>query len=294
MSFLTKLFVILSTLLSFAFIAIAGMLLAKQEEFKTRYAAEKVEREREVWLQERMRNYLASLQERKRIELHKRREQLLIASEARARATQAKNNAVKVHEEVTKALDGFDNFTNRFDGIVREYRSTLDGLIQKTQNLARRRDSLSDLKSELWLHLAQSQAEVGRLREHLNVLDYKLYVLRQTNEEKRQLIRLYMEADPTLMIPGFGSELLPYGEIVAVDQQMGVVVINQGHNSRVELNMVFTVTRGNEFVGNIEITDVYDNRSTGRIIQRTLNRPLQPGDKVRPRASFSSAISRDN
>lgn len=290
MSFITKLFVILSTLVSFAFVAIAGMLLASQEAYKTRYAAELVERQRDEWLQDRLRNYLAAIQERKRVEIQKRREALLIASERLTRNTLAKNNAVKVHEKVTQALNGFDNFTSRFDRIKDDYSSTLTGLIQKTKDLASRRDDLSARKAELWMHLTQAQAEVARLREHLNVLDYKLFVLRQNNMEKRQEIKLFLEADPTLTVPGFRGGVEPdNGEIVAVDQQYGVVIIDKGHNEHVEPHMIFTVTDGNEYVGQIEITEVYQFRSAGRILPNTLAKSLQPGNSVRPRAVYGSA-----
>ncbi|MGE3854636.1 MAG: hypothetical protein AB7K09_23085 [Planctomycetota bacterium] len=292
MSFVTKLFVILSLLLSMAFLVVAGALVAKQENFKHRYAAEAVERQRDDQLQDRLRNRLASAQERRRREIRQMREKILLAKEKVVRARHSLVFASIAEQRVAEAMNSFSDIAKDFGPIMDSYQATLDNLIQKGRALAERRNEMTRLRSEMWVHLAQAQAEVGRLREHLNVLDYKLYVLRMSNFEKRQTISLYMEIDPGLAQPGLGETMKGNGEVVVVDAEHNTVVINLGHNEDIQPHAVFTITRNGEYVAQVEITQVFEMRSSGYILQQTQSRAVLPGDSVRPRAVFGASVPR--
>ena len=292
MSFVTKLFVILSLLLSMAFLVIAGALVAKQENFKHRYAAEAVERQRDDQLQDRLRNRLASAQERRRREIRQMREKILLSKETVVRSRHALVFASIAEQRVAEAMNSFTGIAGDFGPIMDSYRDTLQNLIDKGRALAERRNEMTRMRSEMWVHLAQAQAEVGRLREHLNVLDYKLYVLRQSNMEKRQTISLYMEVDPTLAQPGLGAEMGDTAEVVVVDAEHNTIVISKGYNENIQPHAIFTIIRNGEYVAQVEITQVYEMRSAGQILPQTQKRAVKPGDTVRPRAVFGASVPR--
>ncbi len=286
MSFLTKLFLLLSILTGLCFVVVAGALVAKQENFEARYAKELIERKRDERLQELQRHHLAALKDSNRRQVLHERTRTLVATGAAQVATSEQQRVEDALEEVTAAVRRF-NHDFGFDDVTRSYETSLGSLVDNVNSLAERRNEVVADKATLQTHLTNAEVEIGRLRESLNVLDYNFYELRRSNQEFREVVRLYLEADDTLSARGFGGPTRPSGRIDAVDADLATVVINVGANEEVQPNQVFSVIsqRSGEFVAEIEVTDVFEMSSTARINTRTQRGAINVDDMVRPRAT---------
>jgi hypothetical protein len=73
--------------------------------------------------------------------------------------------------------------------------------------------------------------------------------------------------------------------IKAVDSSEGLVVLVAGRDDGLELGRELTVTRGDSFVGKIQVIKVYPNLSAARIVSGRDGLAIQPGDTAdtRPR-----------
>ena len=78
MSLITRIFIILTAIMAVVFMIIAGSLLAKQNNFKVRASAERINRIHEEEIAERLRSRYNSLLERKWKTILKSRENILL------------------------------------------------------------------------------------------------------------------------------------------------------------------------------------------------------------------------
>ncbi len=288
MSLVTKIFIVLTAIAGVIFLLMAGSLIAKQEQFKVRLAAERINRVHEELIQDRFQNRFAALLERKRRSIFKSREYILIQNavntNVKAKAENAQEGADRVKREVVR----FDSIRNNFETVIKEYTTMLTNIMDQVEELAKRRNEVINRRNSLWTNLASIEAKVGHKRETINLLDYNLYRISHNNREKRQLIEIYREIDPSIYIPGMEGTLLPTGgEIISYDEEHLIVVINHGYNSNVEKHQIFTVTRSDKYIAQIEIFNVSPNRAAGRVLPRTMKEPIRVGDSVRPRAVFA-------
>lgn len=286
MSFVTKLFIVLSIFTSLVFVLVAGTMVAKQENYKQRLASERVELEKEKISRDLLADHLAALQEEKRRMIHKEREHLLQIQAHRLRAQSTAGLTGDLATQVDGQIKRFESVTEEFAAIIAAYRGTLDDLVARARTLANRKNEIMARKSELWLNVAEVTAEVGRMREDLNVLDYQLYHMNLVNQQKRQQISLYREILGAAQVDTWGPDR-PFGEVMAIDERLGgVVIINVGRNEGVQLHQIFTVVRGEQFCARIEIVNVYDQRAAGLVIRETVTRDIRVGDTVKPPAVF--------
>ncbi len=70
------------------------------------------------------------------------------------------------------------------------------------------------------------------------------------------------------------------GVIDAVSNEENIVVISVGKDQKVEHGHVFAVRRGGDYIGKIEVTDVYQDLSGARVIYTKENTNIQVGDTI--------------
>ena len=73
------------------------------------------------------------------------------------------------------------------------------------------------------------------------------------------------------------------GQILSVDNSANVAIISLGAEDGVRPGFRYTVSRGNQYVTMIEITDVQAKQSAGRSIKTLQKADIQRGDRVMSR-----------
>jgi len=73
------------------------------------------------------------------------------------------------------------------------------------------------------------------------------------------------------------------GEVVSFDAATGVVVLSLGAGTGVRQGYRLTISRGNRYVGVVEVDGVETDRSRGRMVEPLQKHEPQPGDRVQLR-----------
>lgn len=285
MSLITKIFIVLTVIMAVVFLFIAGTVLAKQENFKVRAYAEKINRYHEEEIADRLRARYDALSERKLKEILKSRENILYANTLVAQSEAKYAIAKKATEDVTASINRFAEVRSKFDKVVDDYSSMFENIMNSVTQISENRNKTVEMRSSLWKNLTSIEAKVGHLREEINLLDYNLYRLRKNNRDKRQTLEIYREIDPDNFIPGLESAPnLKNAQVISYDKDNGLVEINHGYSSNVERHQVFSIVRDGGLVAKIEITNVQADSSVGRIIAGTIIKDVKLGDAVKPAA----------
>lgn len=66
----------------------------------------------------------------------------------------------------------------------------------------------------------------------------------------------------TFIPDGFTEEIILNGKILAVNKEFDFVIMNLGEEDEVKTGMVFTVYRGNKFIGKIAVEEIYPEMSS--------------------------------
>ncbi len=70
------------------------------------------------------------------------------------------------------------------------------------------------------------------------------------------------------------------GKVLAVDNGMGLVVVSLGEEDGVKNGYEYIVSRGNQYVATIKITDVQAKKSTGLVVNGMQKQPISANDTV--------------
>ncbi len=285
MSLITRIFIILTAIMAVVFMIIAGSLLAKQNNFKVRASAERINRIHEEEIAERLRSRYNSLLERKWKTILKSRENILYINAVNAQLEAKYSVAKKATEDVDISIDRFADIRSQFDKVVEDYSAMQENIMSTVTQVSENRNKIVEKRSNLWRNLTSIEAKVGHLREEINLFDYNLYRLRKNNRAKRQILEIYREIDPDSYIPGLESApMLKNAQVISYDPDKGLVEINHGYSSNVEKHQIFTLSRNGEFIAKIEIVNIQADSAVGRILEGTTMRQVKLGDSVKPAA----------
>lgn len=149
-----------------------------------------------------------------------------------------------------------------------EYRKQRDGLENRNIDLEQRNIDLNDRVNEL-------TTQITVLIEQRRQYEQQIHILRAENEKLAQRSQMSsssaaLEAPEGAAIPDVLA-LTPVarsairGRVLEVSG--GLVTVSVGSADGVKKNMVFVIHRGDQYVGDLKISDVDPNQSAGRLVQ---------------------------
>jgi hypothetical protein len=80
--------------------------------------------------------------------------------------------------------------------------------------------------------------------------------------------------------PGTAQPAITPGKVLAADNQMGLVVISLGEEDGVKAGFEYIVSRGNQYVASIKVTDVQAKQATAMVVKGMQKSPVQANDTV--------------
>lgn len=158
-----------------------------------------------------------------------------------------------------------------------EYRTQLADIERKNIELERRNIDLNDRVNEQIAQIDVLNEQKRQYEQQLNVLRGEAEKL--SNQSRRSITGLNTEnpagaAIGTALTPGGAAGIR--GSVVEVRDNL--VTISNGSADGVRKDMVFVVSRGSEYVGDLRITHTEPNQAAGRMVQSRVA-PMR-GDQV--------------
>ncbi len=287
MSAVTKVLVVLLSVLCVAFSMVAIQFVATSDNWKSLSEGYRVQAQ------------VANAGQRSLMASHAAE---LAASRDAIQASSDRVNDLAV--ELQSAKDGLARRDGELTQVVSEKRQA-DVVIQRLTNelsIAQKgRESVESQRGQLESRNIELERRNIDLNERVNELTTQVTVLtRQARQQAQQLAMLRNESKLTPVgggstgghgLSGSVQALSPHatphisGHVVAVDDKL--VTVSVGSSDRVDSGSVFVVFRGSEYIGDVEITDVEPNLSAGRLIRLGSARLPEVGDKVEDEYHFA-------
>jgi len=280
MSTVAKILVVVNLVLAGAFLASASNFLGQQENWKTKHDKTEARLEDQIRLTE------GKLKESK---------EQYNAIEVQARATNIDNERLKTEGSQFRSQN--DLIKQQFEQSASALERATIALEEAQKTIQAQREMVDGLQSErntnldaVRVALAAKEAAVRNLNEkaiqfetllagkqalesRIESLKQELNALRLTTQNAIAL--LPEGADVPLAQPGH------MGQILVVDGDLAVISL--GAEDGVKPGFKYMISRGGQYVGELQITDVEAKKSAGRAIRSTKALPLQRGDRVSTR-----------
>ena len=277
-STLTKILVVLLVVLAIAHSAVLLAYLSQQQSWKTLALGHR-DQVRTLRTQ-RESDKLANAQTQQRLRNEKEAlEDDLRASQSSRR--QAENDLVNVQLRLGKLTTDNDRFRQQLANLINSLTRAQMDRDRANTHLDRARNTANELKAEN----AQLERQVADLLKDVMVLDTEV---RRKKEEIAALQEDIRKASgratarvpvalPVRPAPLLARRPPINGKIVAVNLDAKIATVNIGRIAGVSQGTRFTVF-DDEYVGDLEITRVFRDRSLGTILMSA--RPVEVGDEV--------------
>lgn len=279
MSTVSKIFVVLTLLLSIGYCVAAAFLFAYSHDYRIKYEDEKAAHEESRKQKDRE---IANL--KSKVEGH---EKQIDALEAEGEKLKRDNDELKNDlDEKQRLYDDLD----RANKTLNETHETLMRMADDLKNhLKEEQENVTALKDKLAEAEEKNNAltnELAVLKDDKNKIEKKLLATRKEFHKNEETLKGYEDILAKLEASGINVRVIPvtaepvHGRVLAVDSETDIVVISVGANAHVTKGMKLSVYREDKFVGSISIISVFPDMSSARILREETQREVQPGDNV--------------
>jgi hypothetical protein len=202
----------------------------------------------------------------------------LAAAEARAQAAESANqNLVATNNSQGEALNRATAALEAQNNVISANNDTITGLQSERTTLVQSRDAEKDAR-------VKAEAVQAQLQRQLDdeVAGGKA-AMAQLGDANAKIQAL--EAEVEAYRAKYGQEgtvqpAMPPGKVLAVDNAVGLVVLSLGAEDGVKNGFEYIVSRGNQYVGTVKVTDAQAKKSTGMLVPGLQKSPVSAGDTV--------------
>lgn len=282
MNTVAKILIVVNLVLAGAFLASAGNFLGQMDHWKNKYELETAD-------------LLEQLDQKQILIDKERKEKADLITQSNAMDTQREAAVV----EATKARQQADLLKEAHNQASTQLTQATAAL-EKAQDTIKSNQQLIDAlqgeraKNSEALRVAQDAKEAAirnlaeKEQQFENLMAQKQALEAQLEDTKHQLRSAQLTAETAVSKAG-GAGDVPMdqpahdGQILAVDSGANVAIISLGAEDGVRPGYRYTVSRGSQYIGMIEITDVQAKQSAGRSIKSLQKVDIQRGDRVMSR-----------
>ena len=277
MSTMTKVFVVLTAVLSIMASVLFIASAAQWQNYKEAYASAQSERDAEHTLRKSLEATLAAslamkddiiaTKDRLLADAQNQKQELSDKhAELEAELNRARNEEVASEAARTRLRETLGVVTAELKGLQAQNKTLLSENIQYQTRISQLNTQLLDLTAQATI-----------LTEEVRNLKQKNYAYEQQLASSQTVTtvdtgKLSTEAPP--IVPSVTGDIL--GEITGVRDSYAQ--INIGETSGVVSGMTFMVHRGSTYLGEFEVTKVYPNEAGGRL--STVQGEIRPGDRI--------------
>ncbi|MCC7192453.1 MAG: hypothetical protein IT444_06675 [Phycisphaeraceae bacterium] len=285
MSVLTKVFVVLVTVLSILLVALFVPFVAKTENYKEQVRLAKTEAEgaRQTAAQRQTEiNTMQNKQTEAYVQLQSAKalvdQQVLALNDRLAQSEkeglEAKADLVKREADLTQLSAAAKLSTQLQEAMEAELRDRRTAMVSQQTRMIELQDRIEEITSQL------QAAERQRKRDAERLVDLETQLAETTKRLAQGGSAVAANTAGPTAPATFESSVTINGSVTKVDKVEGdsFAQINVGSAGGVEENMRFLVHRGDVYLGTLVITAVDTNAASGRMTLSTGD--IQAGDKV--------------
>lgn len=202
-------------------------------------------------------------------------------------ATASDDDAAERHKEtIITALGTLQDIAidvSNFTASIKAYREAMSSFARKSANLQDVYQDVVRQYESLAIEKMRMQIEADRLREDGRALDDAYIASQGTTNNLTETIRAIVSRNPWVVEIARNTGGYIEGKVEEVSNDTGVIAIDKGSrdNPPVRIGMQFSITRGAEFVGKLEIILVKEQYSVGRLVFPYEGAAIRSGDNVR-------------
>lgn len=284
MSALAKVFVIFVFILSLVFFGTSATLFKIRLDWKQAFKNLEADYSKSLDTLGKRINVLKDDSDKKAIEINRlkaRQDELALENK------KLQEDILTEKKNVKDAMVTADKANTLNETLTSTVKATAESLTAKETELAKqkteRESAVADAaqareqRDSIRLTLEQTQREL-----HVSRTEYQQLVDKYDTD--RLLLARYEEIYGTL--PGKPAPPID-GLVNAVDAGEKLVVLSVGRDDKVEAGYTFTVYRGDEYVGKVQVIKVYPNLAGARIIAMKDGLEIQRGDKASTRLGMN-------
>jgi hypothetical protein len=200
------------------------------------------------------------------------------AAEARAQATASENqNLVSANNSQGEALNRATAALEAQNNVITANDATIKGLQEERTTLVQSRDAEKDARVKAEAVQAQLQRQ---LDDEVAAHKAAMAQLGTANANIQQLEAELMAYRTKYGQEGTVQPPMPPGKVLAVDNAVGLVVLSLGAEDGVKNGFEYIVSRGNQYVATVKVTDAQAKKSTGMLVAGMQKSPVNAGDTV--------------
>ncbi len=282
MSNIAKIFIVINFVLSILFLGFAATLLSQKWDYRQMYLETSYRHElQKQRLEENLResaNRLKSLNE------------TIVEAKKTTKETKEENIRLsKENDELKRKNQEYSTTLASIGADIREINNRLDKKEDQITALESAKNEQQKIAEEAKKAKEEAQDEQQRMEIQLSNLngeladkEKQLQLAGKELLEARQIIRAVREAG--INIPSLFKKSKPLdGTIIAVSNEVPLVMISLGTDEGVEKGYQFTVYRGSQFIGQIVVEEVYKDMSAARVVKQMTVKSVQKGDSITTR-----------
>jgi hypothetical protein len=282
MNTVAKILIVVNLVLAGAFLASAGNFLGQMDHWKSKYEVETADlqdqlEQKEIVIQQKIKENANLITQSN--EMQAQREAAL----SEASAVRGQNDLLKeAHNQASTQLTQATAALEKAQDTIKSNQTLIDALQGERAKNSEALRVAQDAKEAAIRSLAEKEQQFENLMAQKQALEGQL------EDTKHQLRSAQLTAETAVSKAG-GAGDVPMdqpahdGQILAVDGGTNVAIISLGAEDGVRPGYRYTVSRGSQYVGMIEITDVQAKQSAGRSIKSLQKIDLQRGDRVMSR-----------
>lgn len=282
MNTVAKILIVVNLILAGGFLASAATFLEKQDLWKDQYTNKVAEMQAVVDVKDAkivdLDSKYAQVTEQSRVMQEQLGKATQEASDARQQADLLKEAFSQASQQLTNATAALEKAQATIDS----NRQLIDSLQSERAALATSKRAALEAKEAAVRNLAEKEIQFENLMAQKQALEARVESL--VNE----LRGAQLTAETAISKAGGAGDVpmdQPHhmGQILTVDTGANVAVISLGSEDGVRPGFRYTVSRGNNYITLLEITDVQARQSAGRSIKSLQKSDIQRGDRVMSR-----------
>jgi len=275
-STIAKVLVVVILILSVAFAALTGQLFAKREKLRDEYAKLKADAESSISGLEEAKKKLQGEKDTltsKAAELDKEVTQFKTDNENLKRNVQDKT------EQITKLDAQITNFNTTISQLNSNMKAKDERLAALDKDLTETRDKLRQAEQTA----REKELEAKKLAQQAKDATDRVKELEVAIKDAKQKIEIlttkggkYEEVTQVVQAP-------VDAKVIKVDRSSNLVVINRGREQGVEVGYIFTIFRGDTYLGDLRIESIAANVAAGSPVAGTSVGTMREGDNASTR-----------
>jgi hypothetical protein len=276
MSTVAKVFVVLNLILAVAFLGAAAAFLGWDDWYRKRLDAALGEHGRVLTARDAvitdLRGQLAEAQRNAKDATDQKNTLQGQVSALQASYDQMKKSYDELNASATAATRALLVAQNT----IKEGRQLTDQLMTERQALTDTAKRFQEERDAAVKNQATADLQLEKTMTELKDLTVKLSQTETDLQRTQFRLRQFEERYPGGM-PG-PEQPMQTAKVLAADDATNVVVISLGSEDGVKEGFRYTISRGNQYVGTIEITHVEAKQAAGRSQRDVQSRPIMKGD----------------